>query len=367
MLDIIFKVTLLCYNIYIILTNGVIFMPETINIFSPIEKTRFYAKNRLVRSATGEYMTDEKGYPTPELLNLYENLAKGGVGTIIASAAQVFPSDEESNNFLLRINAEDCIKPLQALTDAVKKHGVLIWQQIMIDDFEHKDSSGKFRPCPIDEMSREEIDIVINAHIKGAEYAEKAGFDGVQIHAAHGFLLSRFLSPKYNHRQDEYGQNPLLIIEKILAGTRRAVNDEFHISIKINCQDFEKSGLTEEDCLKYCLRLAELGIDSIEISGNETSRKSIVAKVNEAYFKNVAIELKKHIDTPVILVGGHRSIEMMNDLMAKSHIDALSLSRPLISEPDLPNRWQSGDTRPSRCISCNKCYAPTNGKCFMDR
>ena len=80
----------------------------------------------------------------------------------------------------------------------------------------------------------------------------------------------------------------------------------------------------------------------------------------------MAIELKKHIDTPIILVGGHRSIEMMNELIEKTHIDALSLSRPLISEPDLPNRWQNGDIRPSRCISCNKCYIPLGGKCIMD-
>lgn len=342
-------------------------MLEETNIFTPIEKKRFHAKNRLVRSATGEFMTDQNGCPTEDLIRLYENLAKGGVGTIVVGAAQVLSfGDAELDNFLLRLDSEECVKPLKALADVVKKYNVRIWQQIMIDDFEHKDSSGKFRPCPIDEMSREEIDIVINAHIKGAEYAEKAGFDGVQIHAAHGLLLSRFLSPKYNHRQDEYGQNPLLVIEKILAGTRRAVNDEFHISIKINCQDFEKGGLTEEDCLKYCLRLAELGIDSIEISGNETSRKGIVPGVNEAYFKNVAIELKKLIDTPVILVGGHRSISEMNKLLQNNNIDALSLSRPLISEPNLPNRWQSGDTRPSRCISCNRCYIPSNGKCFMD-
>ncbi len=341
-------------------------MLEEINIFTPIEKKRFHAKNRLVRSATGEFMTDQNGCPTEDLIRLYENLAKGGVGTIITGAAQVLSYEDKFGNLNLRIDRDEWAEYLKPLAEVVKSYHVPIWLQIMLDDFERKNSGGEYEPCSIDKMNEEEIRQVIQAHIQGAVYAEKAGFDGVQLHAAHGFFLSRFLSPKYNHRQDRYGENPLLIIKEMLWGIRKMVSEEFHVSIKINCQDFEKGGLTEEECVKYCCELSRAGIDSIEISGNETSRKGIVPGVNEAYFKNVAIELKKLIDTPVILVGGHRSISEMNKLLQSYNIDALSLSRPLISEPNLPNRWQNGDTRPSRCISCNRCYISSNGKCFMD-
>ena len=335
-------------------------------IFTPICEKNFTASNRLVRSATGECLADENGFPTPQLISVYDELAQGGVGTIIVSATNVLNIDDSAGGFL-QLTSSDAPSAFAPLVEAIKKHGSTAWIQIMLEDFERKiDPNKDAIRCPIDQMTEEEIHYVIAQFVQASQYAYQAGFDGVQLHGAHGFFLSQSISPKYNHRTDIYGQNPTQIIEEVYYGIRNAIGDNFHIGIKINCQDFMKGGLTEEQCVERCIRLSQIGIDSIEISGNDTSRKGIIPYQNEAYFKNVAIELKKHITTPVILVGGLRTIETMNELMQTNGIDAFALSRPLIREPNLIHRWQQGDPSPSKCVSCNQCYADLSRGCIFN-
>ena len=320
-----------------------------------------------MRSATGEGLADAQGFPTPQLIALYEDLARGGVGTIIVSATMVLSVDDEPSDGFLQLISPNAPAAFAPLAQAIHKHGATAWIQIMLEGFERKiDTEKDTVPCKIDAMTEKEIEFVIAQFVQAATYAHQAGFDGVQLHGAHGFFLSQSISPKYNHRTDIYGQNPTEIIERIYHGIRQATTPSFHIGIKINCQDFIKGGLTEEQCVDRCIRLSQVGMDSIEISGNDTSRKGIVPYKNEAYFKTVAIELKKHITTPVTLVGGLRSIETMNDLMQTYGIDAFALSRPLIREPHLINRWQAGDIAPSKCISCNQCYSNLSRGCIFN-
>lgn len=216
-------------------------------------------------------------------------------------------------------------------------------------------------------MTQDEINQVISMFIDAAVRAKKAGFDGVQIHAAHFFFLSRFISPRTNHRKDIYGGNTLnrsRILIEILRGIKEKCED-LHVMIKINCSDFMLGGLDENESLEICKLLADNGIDSIEVSGNGTSVEGIKPHVNEAYFLNFAAELADKISVPVILVGGLRSIETMQNILDKTNIQLLSLSRPLLREPDLPDKFMNGTSTESKCISCNACYNSHAHRCVF--
>lgn len=216
-------------------------------------------------------------------------------------------------------------------------------------------------------MSANDIRQVINLFVNAAIRADKAGYDGVQIHAAHSFFLSRFISPAFNHRKDGYGGTPERrgrILTEIIQAIREKA-PRLHINVKINSSDFMRGGLTPEESMAICRLCADAGIGSIEVSGNGTSVSGIRAGKNEAYFAQFALALAETVSIPVILVGGHRSVENMEKVLNAGDIDFMSLSRPLIREPDLPNRWSAGDHRPAECISCNMCYRTPGHVCIF--
>lgn len=153
----------------------------------------------------------------------------------------------------------------------------------------------------------------------------------------------------------------------IIDAIKSEVGEELILLIKINCSDFEYGGLEEVDFVEICEIIDKAGIDGIEVSGNFTSRPKIKAGINESYFRNYAEMLEDKVKCPVILVGGNRSIENMNDVLNETSIEYLSLSRPLICEPGLIKRWMDGDVSLSRCISCNNCYQTFNHKCIFNQ
>ena len=153
---------------------------------------------------------------------------------------------------------------------------------------------------------------------------------------------------------------------RILRDMRAKTAPEFSIIVKINASDEMPYGLTVEDFLVASEMLAEAGIDAIEVSANGTSRQGVKPGQGEAYFKGYALALKERVDVPVILVGGHRSLDCMNELLNETSMEFLSLSRPLVCEPHLLRRWQEGDTRPSACVSCNACYNTPRHQCIFN-
>ena len=216
-------------------------------------------------------------------------------------------------------------------------------------------------------MTAEEIRLVIRQFVDAAVRAKEAGFDGVQIHAAHFFFLSRFISPAVNHRKDDYGgstENRSRIHLEIMDGIRKGAPD-LHITIKINCSDFTFGGLGETECLAICKLLDQAGIDSIEVSGNGTSVSGIKAHVNEGYFVSPAAKIAEVVSCPVIVVGGFRSLDTMEAVLNQTKIEMISLSRPLLREPDLPNKMRADPTTVSKCISCNRCYSSPSHKCIF--
>jgi len=221
---------------------------------------------------------------------------------------------------------------------------------------------------PRHEITLEDINTLVTAFGAAARRAKSAGFDAVQVHSAHGYLLSQFLSPFFNRRSDEYGgsiENRSRIHLQVLQAIRTAVGKDYPVLIKINCQDFQENGFTPEDALYVCRLLDANGMDAIELSGGtltggklSPSRTGITSPDKEAYFRNEAAAIKKAITIPLILVGGVRSPEVAEALVKGGTADYISMCRPLIREPGLVNRWKSGDRTPAACKSDNLCFRP---------
>lgn len=357
-------------------------------LFDQTKINQMELKNRFVRSATWEGMADDKGHLTDRLLKLYEDLAKGQVGLIITGYAFVL-EDEQPNFAMMGIYDDSFIDDYKKLTDVVHSYGSKIALQIVYGGTQtrfNSDSRVIWGPSAVPEMgtgvvakemSKDEIKTLIKAFGDAAVRAKNAGFDGVQIHAAHGFLLSQFLNTYHNQRNDEYGgpiENRARIIFEIYDEIRNRVGNDYNVLIKINSADFVENGLVFEDSLYVCKELAKRGIDAIEVSGGISAareqsfyRKNIDTPEKEAYFKNYAVQVAVETKVPIILVGGLRSLETMERILSETEIECFALSRPLISEPGLVKRWQEGDNIKTKCVSCNNCATSEGINCILNR
>ena len=334
--------------------------------------------NRFVRSATWEGMAAEDGAVTPKLIETVTQLAQGGVGLIISGHSYVLP-EGQAGPLQMGIYKDDLVDGLKSMTDAVHQAGGKMVAQLAHAGTFAAETLTRTPPhvvslfdglakTPRHELTISDIQKLVSAYVRAAERAKTAGFDGVQIHAAHGYLFSQFLSPVYNRRQDAYGgsiENRSRALCETVAAVRQAVGPDFPVLVKINARDDVEGGLTLEDSVAAAGLLAQAGIDAIEVSGGfltsktwSPSRIGINKPEKEAYFEQGAAACKQTLDIPVILVGGIRSIEKARELVAGGTADYISLCRPLIREPGLINRWRSGDTRPALCSSDNLCFRP---------
>ena len=335
-------------------------------VFEPIEINDLRLKNRLVRSATWEGLADPDGGLPEETYAIYEGLAKGGVGGIITGFTSVALNDFYFGG-MMRLCDDALIPQYRRLVEIIHREGCPAIAQLALGAYYRPVGNGKFMQVEPDDMTVEEIRLVESQFIDAAVRAQKGGFDGVQLHIAHFFFLSRFVSSAVNHREDEYGGSTLgraRIVLEIMAGIR-AIALELHITAKVNSSDFTHDGLDNDESLELCKLIALNGIDSIEVSGNGTSVSGIRAHVNEGYFLPFAARLAEEVDVPVMLVGGLRALDTMETALNRTKIELISLSRPLLCEPDLPKKMQADPKTVSRCISCNRCYSSEAHKCVI--
>ncbi len=335
--------------------------------------------NRFVRSATSEGMADTDGSCTQKLMDLMAQLARGGVGLIITGHTYV-SAEGQAVLQQLGVYRDELIAGLTKMTSAVHEPGGRIIMQLAhAGCHANRGLTGQEawgpsvmtdKKGPLNrEMTPEAIRNAVEAFGKGAARAEKAGFDGVQIHAAHGYLLSQFLSPFYNKRKDEFGgslENRARIVLEVLQSIKDHVRADFPVMIKMNSQDFVEGGLSADEAIKIAAMLNESGIDAIELSGgtsysgklNPTRIGKLDSQEEEVYYRNEARKYKETVGAPLMLVGGIRSFEVAERLVDDGTTDYVSLCRPLIREPDLINRWRSGDLRKATCLSDNQCFRP---------
>jgi len=229
------------------------------------------------------------------------------------------------------------------------------------------------------EMTTEDIQQIVDAFGQAARRAKEAGFDAIQIHGAHGFLVNQFLSPAFNKRTDEYGGpigNRVKAVLQILKNMRSQVGSDFPILIKLNSEDIIDGGLTVNDSLQAALMLQDAGIDAIELSGGtvvtgDHCQTEIKKKKKEAYWRKAAKTFKEKLTIPLFLVGGVRSLQLAEKLYDEGYADYFSMSRPFIREPGLVARWATGDLAKATCLSDNLCRGPLlEGKgiyCVVDK
>jgi len=376
---------------------------------------------RLVRSATFENAASATGEVTDTLVDLYTDLARGGVGLIVTGIMGVY--SRAIGPRIVRIDDDSLIPGLARIASAVHGSGTgcKVMAQLhhpgrqVIDPEkaaslfqyvppalikvlesaepaeeaapEHEEMVEPTAPSALydtlldqtpRELTLDEIDEIVDAFAAAVRRAHEAGFDGVQLHAAHGWLLSSFMSPHTNRRDDRYGgstENRVRIVREIYERARKLVDEDFPILIKMNTTDFMPDGTDLDEAVRVAEILAETGFAAVESSGGlweavtrgrdelgwpavilPESRTGIRKREQEAYFLPGAKELKTRVDVPIILVGGMKSFSRIEEILEAGWADLVSLSRPLIRQPDLPNLWLADDKLDrADCLSCNAC------------
>jgi 2,4-dienoyl-CoA reductase-like NADH-dependent reductase (Old Yellow Enzyme family) len=365
-------------------------------------------KNRIIRSATVESLANSAGHPRNELQDLYVKIAKGGVGAIITSMTGVDQGGKGAI-YMNMIDKDEYIQDYRMITSSVHAHETPIIVQLVHAGRQTKTSITGAQPVapsalrdkmfPSDkprEVSETEIWDLIEKFIEAIYRAKQSGFDGVQLHAAHGFLLSQFLSPYMNVRRDRWGgntENRFRIIGEILRGARERVGD-YPIWTKINGHDARRKGMNVHEAVKISKLLAAAGCDAIEVSCGvgEDMFNTIRVKsrpVNAAltlipdfrkrpkFFKSIfkimapfiikeykpllnyntsaAEIIKSNVNIPVIVVGGIKRLQDIEQIIDKNQADFVAMSRPFIIEPDIVNKFKTGRQKNSRCLSCGYC------------
>ena len=337
--------------------------------------------NRLIRSATWDPSILTSRQMTEEVLNLYRNLALGGVGAIITGGFPVYRErfPEEDPDQPVRLYADLRVNGLERMAQVVHqtRPDCKIIAQLEVGYVDAGPSSvpTPFSEKPVRALSLDEIEQVVACFVDAITDMRDSGFDGVQLHAAHGGLLSRFLSPYTNQRQDNFGGTPekrSRIVREIVARARKRVGN-FPILIKMNCTDYLVGGVDIENFPALAQEIVLAGVDAIELSGgmweclfrpeeelgfrpvpSPESHTRIRKPEQQSYFLGYAEALDLPI--PIILVGGNKDIESLEAILLEGKVDFIALCRPLIREPDLPNRWRAGTgKRLPECVSCNSC------------
>ena len=313
-------------------------------------------KNRLVRSATWEAMADDTGRPTPRLLEVYRELAAGGIGLVITSATLI-AKDATGLPGMLSLYDDASVPAFAALAAAVHDNGCPVVQQLTIV------GTGGAWWSP-GSVSEEDIRHVIRLFADAAARSQQAGFDGVQVHSGHGYFISQFLNAKKNTRTDAYGEsveNRARFLVEIVEAIRARTGPSFTIFVKINCSDFEEDDGVWDACRAACRTLATQRISAIEITGGVSGTPFPPAGLpyQESVFRDYVAEIARTTDVPVILVGLNRTPSVMTDLLNTTGIGYFSLSRPLLREPDLPDTWKDYPGQPTACTSCDACREHT--------
>jgi len=327
-------------------------------LFEKSEINGMVLSNRFVRSATWVGMATDEGACTSAMIDLVRDLSAGAVGLIITGHAYV-REDGQHAPWQLGIHQDTLIPGLQNLTQAVHEHEGKIVVQLGY-------GGAYLSKSRVRRMSQQDFQALAEAYGQAALRARKAGFDGVQIFAAHGFFLSQMLCPRYNDRIDDYGgniANRARALIEVLTAIRRAVGRDYPVLAKINCQDFVENGLILEDSAQVAKMLEKDGIDAIELSGGILNTPNIMRSKTKSddskvYFQSEARVFKETIHVPLILVGGIRSYETAKQIVDEGFADYISMSRPFIREAGLIKRWKAGDRREATCISCDNCFEP---------
>ena len=320
-------------------------------------------KNRFFKSAMSETMADRDNRPNSSHVRLYQEWAKGGAGIVVTGNVMVdrYALGEPGN---VVVEDERDMDVLKQWARAGTANRTQLWMQI--------NHPGKQSPRTISKqpvapsaipvegnyrsvfnepraLTTDEVEGVVQRFVTTAIIAKKAGFTGVQIHGAHGYLVNQFLSPHDNQRTDQYGgtlENRMRFLVEIYQGMRKALGQSFPIGLKLNSSDFKEGGFSEEDSIEVVKTMTEIGIDLIEISGGSYENPKMSAGTgrgsDDVFFLNYAQNIKSMVDVPIVVTGGFRSVESMEEALANEKTSMIGIARPMALVPDIPNRISEG-------------------------
>ncbi len=318
-------------------------------LFSPLAIGTLRLPNRFVRSATHDFMADEEGRVTDAQVELLRALARGGMGLIVTGNAGV-RRDGRSLPAMLGLDDDGQAAGLARLAAAVHAAGP---SRIV--------AQLNFAVPAERTFTEAELAGLAPAWAEAAARAREAGLDGVQLHAAHGYFLNRILSPLTNRREDGYGGSPegrARLLREVLEGIRRQAGRDFPVLIKLAATDGQPGGLTLEESMRIARRAQAWGLDAVEVSGGlrpGMNMRRPLRVEDEGFFREEARAFRQALSIPVIGVHGYRSLEVMRAAVESGAADLVALSRPLVREPDLVDRFRRGAQARSTCISCNQC------------
>lgn len=351
------------------------------NLFSSGYIGNVKIKNKVVRTATYMAGATEKGYVTDDLVKIYDTLAGGGIGLIISGYIAVHPTGSATPRMACFFD-KSYSAGQKKLVAAVHDHSEVKFaaqiahtgSQVFNPNYEPIGPSPMINPITnrtARELNLKEIEEIVQSFINAGIGLYECDYDMIQLHAGHGYLLSDFLSPFTNKRSDEYGgsiNNRIRIIREIFSGLKDALGKNFPILIKLNIMDFlgEDKGLQFSEGKLITKEIVDIGFESVEPTCGRTDLKftnnktypavMIKSPDEENFFLSYVKELKPLMNNcKMILMGGIRNPLKAEEFLQEKFADFISLCRPLIYEPDLPNRWKNGDHSPAFCNSCNAC------------
>jgi 2,4-dienoyl-CoA reductase-like NADH-dependent reductase (Old Yellow Enzyme family) len=381
-------------------------------LFTPLRIGPVTIRNRIAKSAMAEGRCDAEGSPLPSLVRLYERWAQGGVGLSFTGMAHVRKGYSFTGGEI-GLYDDSLVSPLRELTASVHRHDGRIFAQVCWapPQLPRRKARALGATAPSSGFNKtnllfdraltdREIVSIVEDFGSAARRAREAGFDGIQLHGAHGYLISRMLSPKHNRRTDRWGgdfDRRLAFARAVVDACRRAVGADYPIAVKLNVHDGEPGGMDIDTGVRIAQALAAWGVDAIEVSAGTgdvgfgcypnkgglpiaSGKKYVHANFpalralgpvvdlvlravgrrvgfpGEAYFEPWARRVAEAVAIPVLCVGGIRSLGVAERIVRDTPIAMVSLARPLVREPDLPNRWRDGRTRVAACTSCNECF-----------
>lgn len=333
--------------------------------------------NRICKAAMTEGLSGGDNLANARFTELYRRWGEGGAGLLITGNVLVDRWHLERGGNLAIVGEQSnlALSGLSDMAQAAKEHGSLIVMQLnhagrqtqkMINkhpkapsDIGLKMGNGRFgRPTP---LTADEINEAIDGFVNAASVAEQTGFDGVQVHAAHGYLISQFLSPLSNRRDDEWGgslENRARFVLETIRKIREKVSSNFIVAVKLNSADFQKGGFSQEDSVRVAKWMEDAGVDFIEISGGnyeqprmiDFNRKDPLAtgkrkstKEREAYFLDFVPLMRASVKLPVMVTGGFRSVSAMSSAIENDGVDLIGIGRPIVLNPDVPKRILAGE------------------------
>ena len=329
-------------------------------------------KNRLVKSAMFEFAANN-GKITKPIIDLYREAAEGGAGLII-TGMQAVTAGGGNSPIMVQTTYDSYVDDMSKIVEVVHQFGSKVFVQLQHAGHRSFWKGGydtfAVTDIPVAEdfsyhaATVEEIDSLVKSYGLAAKRCKEAGCDGVQVHAAHGFLINSFLSPAMNKRTDCYGggiENRARLLFEIYKSIRASVGVDYPIGVKLPFDDLNGESSSPEEIMWVAKELEKEGVDMIEVSSGmlmDGSRSSFMpfmkADAKEGCFLNGAEMIADKVRIPVISVCGYRTPDFINHTLENTKVTAVSFGRVLVCEPDLPNLWKTNPSK-AKCISCNRC------------